>query len=149
MNTELADLLQKKQGQSSGTIDWNERRDSYVAAVGNLFAQIEQTLAEPIRQKTVISQRRKKDLTESYIGTYSIDDLVVLIGGEQVRFSPRGRNTAGASGRVDVLGENGEATLLVQADGRWGFLQSRQPTLKIVPFDDSSLAEVLKIVMKD
>lgn len=150
MDQKLADLFQKKQKPSGGGgIDWNERRDKYIDAVKNLYNQVEQVLAEPIAQKIVTPQRREKDLSENYIGTYSIDDLILLVGDEQVRFSPRGRNIVGASGRVDVLGERGEATLIVQVDGRWGFVQTRQPTLMVVPFDESSLAEVLKIVMKD
>ena len=71
-------------------------------------------------------------------------------GDEQVRFSPVGRNIAGASGRVDVLGERGAPeVLIVQPDGRWSFVQSRQPTLKVTPFDESSLTEVLKRVMRE
>jgi len=151
MNQNLADLFQKKQKQSGagGGIDWDERRNKYLAAVDDLYRQIEAILAEPIAQRTVTLQRRKKDLTENYIGTYSVDDLILLIGDEQVRFSPRGRNVVGASGRVDVLGERGEATLIAQPDSRWGFVQTRQPTLRVVPFDESSLAEVLQVVMRD
>lgn len=151
MNQNLTELFQKKQKQSQGEggINWDDRRDKYLAAVEQLYQQIEVILAEPIAQKTVAIQRRRKTLTENYIGTYSIDDLILLIGDEQVRFSPRGRNIVGASGRVDVLGERGEATLIVQPDSRWGFVQTRQPTLRVVPFDESSLAEVLKLVMRD
>jgi hypothetical protein len=39
--------------------------------------------------------------------------------------------------------------LIVQADARWRFVQSRQPTLKVVDFNDTSLAEVLQLVMRD
>jgi hypothetical protein len=152
MDQNLTEILQKKQKQSAaGTgIDWDDRRNKYLAALDALYHQIETILAEPIAQKTVVSQRRPKELSENYIGTYKIDDLILVIGDEQVRFSPRGRNIAGASGRVDVLGERGEPeVLIVQPDGRWSFVQTRQPTLKVVPFDESSLAEVLKRVMKE
>ena len=103
MNQSLTDLFQKKQKQSGGAggIDWDERRDKYRAAVDDLYRQIEVMLAEPIRQGTVTLQRRKKELSENYIGTYSMDDLILLIGDEQVRFSPRGRNVVGASGRSE------------------------------------------------
>jgi hypothetical protein len=151
MNQSLTDLFQKKQNQatSAGGIDWDQRRAKYVAAVDALYQQIETVLAEPIAQQTVKLGRRQKNLTENYIGTYAVDDLLLLIGDEQVRFSPRGRNIVGASGRVDVQGERGEEILIVQSDGRWGFVQSRQPTLKVVEFNESSLAEVLQLVMRD
>ena len=62
MDQNLADLVQKKQKQS-GTgvrIDWDERRDKYVAAVQALYEQIKTMLAEPIGQKTVTLQQRLK-----------------------------------------------------------------------------------------
>jgi hypothetical protein len=151
MNQKLADLLKRKNKQSDAVsgIDWDDRRDKYLAAVQDLYRQIEELLAKPIGKKTVTVQRRPKQLTENYIGTYSAEDLVLVIGNEQVRFSPRGRNIAGAAGRVDVVGERNEAVLIVQPDLRWGFVQTRQPTLRVVPFDESTLAEVLQLVMRD
>jgi hypothetical protein len=151
MNQNLAEILEKKQKQAAGGkgVNWDERRDSFIAAVDDLYRQIERMLADAIAKKTVTLQRRAKDLSENYIGTYKIDDLILLIGDEQVRLSPRGRNVGNFAGRVDVLGERGEASLLVQADGRWGFVQTRQPTLKLAPLDESSLAEVLQLVMKE
>jgi hypothetical protein len=150
MNQTLAELLQKKQ-KESGTgadIDWDDRRDKYLAAVKDLYQKIETILAEPISQKAVTLQRRPKRLTENYIGTYSADDLILVIGDEQIRFSPRGRSIVGAAGRVDVVGERSEAILIVQFDSQWGFMQTRQPALHVVPFDESTFAEVLQLVMR-
>jgi hypothetical protein len=151
MNQHLADLLRKKQKQSevADGIDWDHRRNRYIADVTNLYDQIETMLSEPIKRKSVALQRRPKQLTENYIGTYSVDDLILLIGKEQVLFSPRGRNIAGASGRVDVVGERGEVALVVQSDSRWGFVQMRQPKRLIVNFNESTLADVLQLVMRD
>jgi len=39
--------------------------------------------------------------------------------------------------------------LIVRDDGQWEFVLSRQPKLETVPFDESTLAEVLKLVMRD
>ena len=101
------------------------------------------------QKKTVTVQRHPKHLTENYIGTYQANDLTLVIGNEQVRFSPRGRNIVGASGRVDILGERGETILIQQADSNWAFVRSRQPKLETVPLDESTLAEVLQLVMRD
>ncbi len=151
MNQNLTDLVQKKQNQSAARdgVDWDSRRNEYLAAVGDLYHQIETMLAEPIGQHSVTLHRRPKQLTENYIGTYSADDLILVIGDEQVRFSPRGRNIVGSAGRVDVIGERSEATLILQPGSGWGFVQTRQPTLRVVPFDESTLAEVLQVVMRD
>lgn len=147
MNQNLADFLSKKV-KSTDPINWDERRDTYLAAVDRLYNQIESILAEPIHENMVKLQRRSKSLSESYIGTYSADDLMLVIGGEQVRFSPRGRNIVGAAGRVDVVGERDQATLIVGPDSVWGLVQSRQPTLRVVPLDESTLTDILKHVMR-
>jgi hypothetical protein len=158
MNQELADFLKKKKKKkkkkqahraASTVIDWDERRDKYLDAVQSLYDQVEAIFARPIHEKEVTMQLRPKQLSESFIGTYSVNDLVLVIDDEQVRFSPAGRNIAGAAGRVDVIGERGAATLILQPDSRWGIVQSRQPALDIVPFDESTLTEVLRIVMQD
>ena len=151
MNQNLTNLLRKKQQQSKvgGAVDWDDRRDKYLQAVRDLYQQIETILAEPIHQKTITILRRPKQLAENFIGTYAVEDLILGIGNEQVRFSPRGRTTAGAAGRVDVLGERAEAMLIARPDAKWEFVQARQPTLRTVPLDDATLTEVLQIVMRE
>jgi len=151
MNQDLTDLIKrkKKQADVGQEINWDDRRDNYLAAVNDLYGRIESILTEPIAKHTVRLERRKKNLTENYIGTYAVDDLILQIGGEQVRFSPAGRNVVGASGRVDVVGDRDTAILIVQSEGRWSFVASRQPTLRAVNFDESALAQVLQRVMRD
>jgi hypothetical protein len=151
MNQDLSNLIKKKkkkQTGAGGTINWDARRDKYLDAVDNLYGQIESILADPIAKKAVKLVRRTKTLAENYIGTYTVDDLILLIGGEQVRFSPAGRNVAGASGRVDVVGDRDTAVLLVQIDGRWSYIKTRQPTLRAIAFGESALAQVLQRVMQ-
>jgi hypothetical protein len=150
MNQSLAELFQKKHKRAGKhTINWDERRDTYLAAVEELYRQIEKILAEPIRKKLVRLRRRRKELTESFIGTYSVNDLLLTVGDEQVRFSPRGRNIAGATGRVDVMGERAEAILILRDQTQWVFVQSRQPELHVEPLNEATLNEVLRIVMRD
>ena len=150
MDEALAELLNRKQaiGPAAAAVDWDDRRDRYLAAVDTLYRLVTDALMEAVAAGTVAAHRRSKQLTETYIGSYAVDDLLLVIGGEQVRFSPRGRNIVGAAGRVDVIGDGGEATLIVQPGGRWGYVQAREPTLRVVPFDGSSLAEVLTAVMR-
>jgi len=133
-----------------GGIDWESRRKTYLQALEALYAQIEQLLKGPLQNGKAALRREKREITESYLGTYRVEDLILEVGNENVRFVPRGRNIVGAAGRVDVLGDGGDATLVVQPDdngGRWCVVATRQPTLKIVPFDDASFTEMLKTVM--
>ena len=151
MNQKLIDLLQKKQKQSApeNEIDWDERKKKFLSAVEQLYGQLETMLAEPIGHKKVQLHRRPKVLTENFIGTYAVNDLILVVGDEQVRFSPRGRNIVGSAGRIDVVGEKGEAMLILKAESKWEIVQTRQPAVRSVPLDESSLAEVLQLVMRD
>jgi hypothetical protein len=85
MNQALTDLFQRKQKQlpTGEGIDWDSRRNEYLVAVDDLYKRIESMLAEPIGQKSVTLHRRPKQLTENYIGTYSADDLILVIGEER------------------------------------------------------------------
>lgn len=150
MNKNLSELIQKKQKSATAdAVDWDDRRDKYLRAVNDLYDQIRGILAEPIRRDAVSVRPHAKSLTEDYIGTYSVDDLVLVIGDEQVRFSPRGRNIAGAAGRVDVVGERAEAILIYQPESGWAFVRTRQPSVRTEPFNEATLAEVLRLVMRD
>ena len=150
MNQLLVEILQKKKHLTAvAPVDWDDRRKMYTAAVEDLYGQIEAMLADPIGNKAVALQRRPKQLTENFIGTYAVNDLVLVIGDEQVRFSPRGRNIVGAAGRVDVLGERGEAYLILNSDSKWAIVQTRHPKVRTVPLDDSTFAEILQLVMRD
>lgn len=150
MAQNLAELLEKKShAASAAPIDWDARRDTYLAAVQTLYREIRTILAGPLKQKTVFLEQRPKQLSENFIGTYSVDDLILLVGNEQVRFSPRGRNVLGAAGRVDVVGERGEAMLILGGGANWEFVRSRQPTLQTEPLTEATLGEILQMVMRD
>ncbi len=151
MNKNLTELLEKKKAQAAKgkAVNWDALRDTYLAAIDNLYHQVESAFSEAIQDKTIVLEQRPKQLSENLIGTYAVNDLLLLIGDEQVRFSPRGRNIAGAEGRVDVVGEGGEAILILQPGSSWAVVQSRQPKLQTAPFDESSLADVLQQVMRN
>lgn len=150
MSHAAGEFISGRAVSGKGGVDWDARRKTYVDALNALYAQIQEFLAEPLAHGQAKLRREEREITENYLGTYVVDDLVLEVGAEHVRFVPRGRNIVGASGRVDVLGDGGDGTLVVLPDekgGRWSVVASRQPTLKMVPFDDASFAGLLKTVM--
>jgi hypothetical protein len=149
MEQRLAELIARKGKAAAETpIDWDGRREEYLRAVDDLYRQIETYLAEPIATRQVVAFRRKKELTETYLGTYAVDDLVLTVGSEQVRFSPRGRNIVGAGGRVDVIGERSSTFVIYNPAGRtWAVVKSRSP-LEVTPFDENTFTDVLGLVMR-
>ena len=150
MTQTAADFITSRHRNGNGGTDWDARREEYVGRLDALYERIGSMLAEPVRQGQAKLRREPRQLMENYLGTYDVHDLILEVGSEHVRFVPRGRNIVGAAGRVDVLGDGGDGTLIVQPDddgGRWGIVATRQPTLRVVPFEDATFAELLRGVM--
>jgi hypothetical protein len=90
------------------------------------------------------------EVTEDYIGTYTIPALELIVGGERVEFRPKGALVVGAAGRVDIRGGRDTVTLIRNAgngDSEWNVLLQRVPSLRTVPFDRESLKYALERVM--
>jgi hypothetical protein len=152
-NSELHEFLRRKGSQHGPEpIDWNAKKVSWEIALNALYAQLESFLGNLISENVLKISRRPVIVQEDYLGSYQVDQLVLSVGGEQVLFAPKGVAVAGASGRVDVLGQAFTRTLLwVKGDGSspsdWSFIVSRSPKLKLVEFSQDSLLDVLKDTM--
>ena len=144
---EVKDFLLSRQQQAS-SINSGERRRQWIRAVEKLYQQVtEELLAESIAQRLVRVSRSKKEITEQYLGSYRVPELVLDINGETVRFSPKGRNIMGSKGRVDLVGELDTVTLILEAAGHWSIVLSRAPR-EVVTLDSKALAEALRRVMR-
>ena len=148
-NEALKEFFQKKKSKSGGDTDWQAKRNDWLQAIDNLYKKIkEDYLAGPISEDLVKIGCRQRTVVEEYIDPYEVEELVLLVGDERVCFVPKGMNIVGASGRIDLVGDMGEKTIVLQPGERWGIVEARTPTLKIVPLDEDSLLTALKEVMR-
>lgn len=146
----LHEFFREKRAKSdTGSIDWQAKKIAWIKAIEELYKNItEQYLAAAIADGTVAASFEEKRITEDYIGEYSVKVLVLTVGDERVMFSPKGTNIIGASGRVDLVGDLGEVTVVWQPGDRWAVVATRTPTLKVTPLDEQSLLTALKSVMR-
>jgi hypothetical protein len=141
-------LLLRQQHAAAGEGGRGERRREWTAAIEQLYRKItRELLAEDIGKGLVNVSRVAKEITEEFLGTYRVPELVLDIGGQTVRFSPKGRNIIGAKGRVDLVGELDAMTLILEPDGNWSVVVSRVPR-HLVRLDRRALAEALPTVMR-
>jgi hypothetical protein len=141
-------LLSRQQHTPANENGWKERRREWIAAVRGLYQKVTgELLAESIAQGLVTVSRVEKEITEEYLGTYRVPELVLAINRETVRFSPKGRNIIGAKGRVDLVGELDTMTLVLEPTGEWNMVLSRVPR-RAVALDGKTLAEALRRVMR-
>ena len=139
---------EKSQKEAERT-DWAEKKRTWLRALDGLYKRITQDyLAKAIKEGSVIPKCTSTTIAEDFIGEYEVKDLVLQVEDERVIFTPKGTNVVGASGRVDIRGEMGEVTMVLQPGERWGVVVSRSPTLKVVPLDKPSLLNALKSVMR-
>lgn len=148
---DLQEFFRAKQARtaSAGTIDWQAKKDHWLEAVEKLYDTIVKCyLAKPVADGTVKVSYEERTIAEEHIGQYGIRDLVLQVGDEKVVFSPRGANVVGAAGRIDLCGDLGEVTLVLQPGDRWGVVAMRTPILKVLPLDEKSLLTSLQSVMR-
>ncbi|MFI5378091.1 MAG: hypothetical protein ACHRHE_02180 [Tepidisphaerales bacterium] len=146
--TEFFRVKKQRADEEDATVDWSARKAEWLEALRSLYAQVREILKTPLDQGAVQAATRPKELFEDHLGSYQTEELVLSVGDEHVVFSPKGRNVIGAAGRVDILGEAGEATLVLQPGPRWAVVRSKYPQLNLVEFNEVSLEETLRGVMR-
>jgi hypothetical protein len=145
----LSDFFREKRAHAGENVDWEQKKIEWIAAIEELYKVIvDDFLATAIAGGSVSVGFRPKSITEDLIGTYEVRELVVRVGDETVVFSPKGRNIVSTSGRVDLKGEMGEATLVLLPGPRWSLVAQRVPAMRLVPLDEQSLLSALKDVMR-
>lgn len=151
MEDQLVDFLRIRKGRavSAGT-DWQAKRDDWVSSVEGLYALVQEMLRDSIASKDVAVRTFNIEVTEDFVGTYSIPVLEIAIGAERVEFRPKGITVIGASGRVDIRGERDTVTLVrdqPDVNGGWTIVLRRVPRLETVQLDRESLKYALETVM--
>jgi hypothetical protein len=151
MEDQLVDFLRiRKQQAASPDLDWQAKRDVCIRSVESLYGVVQEMLQGSIASKDVAVRTFDTQVTEDFVGTYSIPVLEMTVGRERVEFRPKGVTVIGASGRVDIRGERDTATLLTdqaEGNGGWTVVLQRVPRLKTVPLDRESLRYALEMVM--
>jgi hypothetical protein len=151
MGDQLTEFLRSRKEQAAKPeINWQARKDNWVRSVEGLYALVRKMLRKSIESKDVSVRTFEMEVTEDYIGTYTIPALELTVGGERVEFRPKGVLVIGAAGRVDIRGGRDTVTLVKNTDkagGEWSMVLQRVPHLRTVPFDQESLKDALERVM--
>jgi hypothetical protein len=152
MGDQLVDFFRsrKEHAAAGPQIDWQAKKDSWIRSVEGLYKLIEEMLRDSIAAKDVLVSRTDIEVTEDFVGTYSIPALELSVGNERVEFRPKGITVIGAEGRLDIRGQRDSVTLLkdaANADGGWTIVLQRVPRVITVELDRESLRDVLERVM--
>jgi hypothetical protein len=151
MGDQLVDFLRaRKQRATNQEIDWHAKRDDWIHSVESLYERVQEILRDSIASKDVTVRCFDTQVTEDFVGTYSVPVLEITVGNERVEFRPKGITVIGASGRVDLRGERDTVTLLQDqqdVNSAWTVVLQRVPDLRTAPLDRESLQYAFERVM--
>jgi hypothetical protein len=151
MGDQLADFLRhRKEHAPVPDVDWQAKKDAWVHSVEKLYQLVRDMFRESIASDYVTVRTFDTEVTEDFIGTYSIPGLGLRIGSERVEFRPKGVTVIGVEGRVDMRGDREVLTLIKEQAGDrngWSIVLQRVPHFRTVPLDQESLTHALERVM--
>ncbi len=151
MTQTVTEFFRAKKERSDAEVkaaNWSARKVGWLNAISALYADIQNWLNGPIRLGYLRVHAEPRTITEVHLGKYEVEDLILTVGDEHVTFSPKGAVVAGVAGRVDVIGEAGEGTLVVQPDGQWDLVRSKYPELRVVPLTAETLNDLIQSIMR-
>ena len=148
---QLVEFLRSKRGQSeSPATNWQAKKEAWIQSIGSLYKQVEDMLKDSIASGDVTLRTEDMEITEDFVGTYSIPRLELTVSGERVEFRPMGATVIGATGRVNIRGERDVVTLLRDDEGaesKWIMIIQRVPNLSKASLDKKTLKYALERVM--
>ncbi|HXM44099.1 MAG TPA: hypothetical protein VN924_22880 [Bryobacteraceae bacterium] len=96
MGDQLTEFIRRKEQAAKPPIDWQAKRDELVQSVENLYSLVRKMLRKSIESKAVTVRTFDMEVTEDYVGTYTIPALELSVGAERVEFRPKGIMVLGA-----------------------------------------------------
>lgn len=147
----MTEFIRRKEQAARPPIDWQAKRDELVQSVENLYSLVRKMLRKSIESKAVSVRTFDMEVTEDYVGTYTIPALELSVGAERVEFRPKGIMVLGAEGRVDIRGAGDTVTLIKRAEengnSEWTVVLQRVPHIRTAPLDRDSLKDALERAM--
>ena len=150
MADQLAEFIHRKVHAEGAGADWQAKKDAWIQSVENLYKRVAMMLKDPVDSGDVSIETKAMEITEEFVGTYSIPILELRVGNEHVEFRPMGLTVFGSDGRVDIRGARDVITLIRDGAGsanEWTMVLQRVPDRKTAPFDQESLGYALERVM--
>ena len=107
----LREIVQRQsKNKQIKTIDWVERKQTWLEQINLLFQIIEQWLDN---FESIKIQRQEVWITEEYIGKYQTERLLLYVGDILISFTPHGTLVMAAKGRVDIHASNNRRAMIV------------------------------------
>jgi|SRR5580658_1093205 hypothetical protein len=81
MGDQLTEFLRRKEQARRPEIDWQAKKDEWAGRVEGLYVPVRKMLRKSIESKAVTVRTFDVEVTEDYIGTYTMPALEMRVGG--------------------------------------------------------------------
>jgi hypothetical protein len=98
----LEEILKDYAHEQKRGVDWEARKEEWIAAVNSLYDTVEGWFSGLREQGLMAIERKPTCVYEEYLGDYAIDSLEIGMADKKVILEPVGRNVIGARGRIDL-----------------------------------------------
>src|SRR5260370_37753862 len=100
MKDQLVDFLRsRKEQEASPPINWEAKKDRGIRSVESLYVLIQEMVGEARASNDVTVRTFNVQVTQDFIGAYSIPVLEGTAGRQRVEFRPKCVTVIGAAGR--------------------------------------------------
>ena len=113
------------------SVNWEKVLVEWKTHVSKLYNQVEHWIQKAEVWQKIQIERTQMSICEDYMGSYKIEQLLLKVGDNMIRFIPQGRLIIGSRGRVDIVCGNKKALLLLLG-------RNAQPSITIQAFQSES-----------
>ncbi len=113
-NDSFKDFVEKQNLKADEVeIDWEQQLQEWKSDLNDFYALVEQFLEPYIATNKMSLERKSITIEEEYIGSYSVDAVLIRLGKLAIRLNPIGTNLIAAKGRVDMIGPSGTVRFIL------------------------------------
>ncbi|MDA3895310.1 MAG: hypothetical protein PF482_04065 [Desulfobacteraceae bacterium] len=105
---DFEDMLNKHESVTKDSeIDWQKQKQEWIEFIKKFYDEVEQWLKPYVDQEKLKYHYNDLEITEEYIGTYSVKSMDIIFANQKVKIEPLGTLLIGTKGRVDMEGARG------------------------------------------
>jgi hypothetical protein len=112
------ELVRREQevAKSEKAINWEKEKARWLKDLSELYRQVTEFLQPYVDAKQLVIRLEKIQLVEENLGSYTAQNMIIVIGRQSIKLQPIGTLLIGSRGRVDVIGTTGQGQLMLLSE---------------------------------
>lgn len=133
---EFDSFLKRENDNKRSSVDWEAEKKKWIENLDILFNDIKSWLKEYVDSQKIIVKLNNIDIFEEALGSYSVQEMTIIVGNKTAKLTPIGTILIGTKGRVDLTGKMGSVRFILAP------MDAKGPKIEITEF--TSQEEMIK-----